>query len=118
MQHLLTAALLAALAAAPLRADEPKETPKDEKPSMEKRFQEITQEFKSAQEPLVKEFGAAKSDEERQAVVARLPKLAAPFAAKAIALAEEDLKNPVAIRCLHFALSAGKSERAVELLIG
>src|SRR5207253_4469899 len=65
-----------------------------------------------AQEPLVKEFGAAKSDEERQAVVARLPKLAAPFAAKAIALAEEDLKNPVAIRCRSEERRVGKECRS------
>jgi hypothetical protein len=71
MKYLLTTAILAALVAAPLRADDkPKDKPKDEKPTVQKKFQEITQEFEKAQEPLIKEFQAAKTDEEKEAVIA------------------------------------------------
>src|SRR5258707_10681458 len=116
MKYILTAALLAALTAAPLQADDkPKEKPKDEKPTVQKKFQEITQEFEKAQEPLIKEFKSAKTDEQKEAVIAKLPKVAAPFAAKALKLAEANPKDPASGEPVMFALQLGKSERAGEL---
>ncbi|MFL5342170.1 MAG: TlpA family protein disulfide reductase [Gemmataceae bacterium] len=119
MKSVLTAALLAALAAAfPLRADEPpKDKPKDEKPTAEKQLEEITREYQKAQQPLIEEFKSAKTEEEKKAVAAKLPKVAVPFAAKAVKLAENNPKDPVAIHALGFALGAGRSERAAELLV-
>ena len=115
MKSVLTAAILAALAAVlPLRAEDP---PKEEKPAVAKQFEEITKEYQKALQPLNEEFNAAKTEEEKKAVVAKLPKLAAPFAAKAVKLAENNPKDPVAIHALGFALGAGRSERAAELLV-
>jgi len=116
MKHILTAAMLAALAAAPLWADDKKDEKKDDKASVEQQFQELVKEFQTAVQPLQKEMQSAKSVEERKAVFAKLPKMAAPYVAKAVKLAEANLKDPAAVQCLFFALELGKSERAGELL--
>jgi thiol-disulfide isomerase/thioredoxin len=116
MKHVLTAAVLAALAAAPLWADDKKDAKKDDKPSVDQQFQDIVKEFQKAAEPLGKELQGAKTGEEREAIFAKVPKLAAPFVTRALKLAEDNLKDPAAVKALMFGLELGKSERAGALL--
>lgn len=115
MKYLLCGALAAIALALPVRAqDKPKA---DEKPSVQQQFQDIVKEFREAQQPLVKEFQGAKDDAERAAIRAKFPKIGAPFAAKAIKLAEENAKDIASLQCLNFAMQVGRSDRAAELLI-
>lgn len=112
---ILTLALLA-LAAAPLAAQD-KAKPDDkppEPPALQKQFGELQKEFNAA---MRKKLDAAKDDAEREAVFENVTSVGAPFAEKAVKLAQENLKDPAALGPLTFALIVGRSEKAADLVI-
>lgn len=111
MKRIMSAVLLA-VAAMPLLADDPK----PEK-GLREQFQEIIKEFREAQQPLIKEYQAAKTDAEREAVVAKLPKVAKPFGERAVKLATANAKDPFAPQVLAFALLAAENETAGDMLL-
>jgi len=114
MKRIVVAVLAIAFAASAMAQDKPKDEPK--KPTRGDRFKTIIQDWQKAQEPLRKEFVELKTDEEREAFIAKLPPRFAPFAEAAVKLAEEDLKDPAAFEALMFAMMAAQSEKAAELM--
>lgn len=113
MKRLWSVVLLAGAIVLPVLADDQPA----EKKSLRDEFQEIIKEFREAQQPLAKEFQSAKTDEEREAVVAKLPRVAKPFGERAVKLAKENLKDPLSAQILAFALQAAHNETAGELIL-
>ena len=85
--------------------------------SMRDQFQELVKEFRKAQVPLAHDYQAAKTDEEREVIAARLPKLAKPFGERTVAIAKTDLKDPLASQLLMFALQVAQNEKAGALIL-
>jgi thiol-disulfide isomerase/thioredoxin len=112
MTRILSVVLLAGASALPLWADDPK----PEK-GLREQFQEIIKDFREAQQPLIKEYQAAKTDAERDAVVAKVPTIAKPFGDRAVKLAKANAKDPFTPQVLAFALLAAENEAAGDLLL-
>lgn len=117
MKRLLLVLLAVGCAACVRADDKPKDKPDEpKKPTRLERLQTIAKDLQKAQEPLRKEFTELKTDEEREAFIARVPVRFAAFAEAAVKLAEEDLKDAAAFEALMFAMMAGNNEKAAELL--
>lgn len=112
MNRVLMAALAAALVATAGLAED-----KAEVKPVRDQFQEIIKDYQTAQRPLIAEFQNAKTEEEKEAVIAKLPALAKPFGEKAVKLASDNPKDPAAIQCLMFALQAAQNEQAGQKLL-
>lgn len=104
---------LALAVAAPAMADEKKD---DKKPSRSERFKAIIKDWQKAQEPLRVEFNKLKTEDEKEAFIAKLPALFAPFAEAAVKLAEEDPKDPAAFEALMFGIMGAQNEKAAEVM--
>ena len=112
MKKLWTVLLLAGVIVMPVWADD-----KPEEKSVREQFQEIIKDFQEAQQPLAKEFRAAKTDEEREAIIAKLPKMAKPYGDRAVKLAKAHSKDPLAPQMLAFALQVAQNDSAGETLL-
>ena len=118
MIRFLTTAALAALIVAPaLAQDKDKPKPDDKPPeptTLQKQYAEIQKEFGAA---LQKKMQAAKDDTEREALFGKLHEIGGPYADKAVKLAQDNLKDPMALEVLTFALIVGRSEKAADLVV-
>ena len=115
MTRLISLAALLALAVAPLAAqDKAKPDDKPPEPALQKQYAELQKEFNAA---MRKKLEAAKDDAEREAVFQNLSVVGAPFADKAVKLAQDNVKDPAALGPLTFALIVGRSEKAADLVV-
>jgi thiol-disulfide isomerase/thioredoxin len=102
MTRILTAAVVAALIAAPaLRADDAKSG--DVKSNRLDQVKAIQQEFTKAQQEFAKKFQAAKTPQERQELNKERP-APAPFVAKAEKIIDADAKDEAGFEALMFAV--------------
>src|SRR5437899_6598675 len=116
MTRFLPLAALAAVALASCLSAQDKAKPDDKSsdpPALQKQYAEIQKEFNAA---MRKKLDAAKDDAEREAVFENLSVVGAPFAEKAVKLAQENLKDPAALGPLTFALTVGRSEKAPDVI--
>jgi len=104
MRSILSAALAVCLCGLAVALDDKKP---DETPTTAQKFQAIQKEFQETATSLGKEFQAAKTPEEKSAIRDKFFGLQPKFAEKALALAEADLKDPVAFDAVLFALNMG-----------
>ncbi|MBA4191216.1 MAG: hypothetical protein C0467_24815 [Planctomycetaceae bacterium] len=109
MRSLLAAALAVCLCslAGALDDKKPDEKKSDETPTTAQKFKAIQKEFQDTAESLGKEFQAAKTPEEKNALREKFFGLQPKFAEKALSLAQADLKDPVAFDAALFALNMG-----------
>jgi thiol-disulfide isomerase/thioredoxin len=101
--------------------DKPKDKPDDNAPTMAKQFRAIVQDWQRTMEEQSRGSHEVKNIEEREKLIekfiAKLPEITKPFSDKAVALAKQDLKDPVALECLLFAVTEAQNEQAAALLV-
>ena len=110
MRLLLTFTLLSGMYGL-ASAQEKKDNPK---PSLQEKIQEIQKEIQKAQEPLLKEFQAAKTDKEKDAIREKAMALQSNYADKFLAVAMEDVKDPAALLVMLQAMQMGQGKAVSE----
>ncbi|MCE9562425.1 MAG: TlpA family protein disulfide reductase [Planctomycetes bacterium] len=119
MRSLLSAALAVCLCSLAGALDDKKA---DEKPTPAEQFKAVQKELQETGSSLQKEFQAAKTDEEKNAIREKFFALRPKFAEKALAIALADPKDPTAFEAALFALNMGGAtpvaEKAADLIGG
>src|SRR5262245_44668708 len=93
----------------------------DKKPTVAEQIKALQKQFQEDQQPLIKDFQAAKTDKEKQEIIAKAQAMSAKLAEQMLALASENAKDPAAFDAAMFALQNGQgatSVKAAELIAG
>jgi hypothetical protein len=122
--HRVALGVLAVLLCVPaLRAlEDPKDKPKAEKPGTPaEQEQALEKEFSQAQQEFFKVYGQAKTDQERQDLVAKKYPKPQEYAPRFLELAEKHPKDPAAIKALvwvtRYARIGPQGNKALEILL-
>jgi hypothetical protein len=87
--------------------EDPKDKPKADAASPAAAFKELTAKYDTAYQEFLKEYRAAKTNEERQKILReKQPKLQ-EFTAKLLEIAEKNAKDPAAVDCLIWIVQRG-----------
>lgn len=88
---------------------------RDEKPATAaEKMKALQKQFQDEQQGLIKEYEAAKAEKEKNEIVAKFRELSGKHAGRMLALAAENVKDPVAFDAAMMALQAGQGETAVK----
>jgi hypothetical protein len=103
-------------------ADEPKDQPKaDSSAGPAQQLQALQEEVQKAQQEIVKEYRAAKTEEGRQQAIERMRKMPARFVGRFLDLAQKHPKDPAAFDALTFVVANGpdgpEADKAGDLLL-
>ena len=85
--------------------DKDKTKPKKEPSAAAKQFADLQKEYKTAESALLKEFKAAKSEDEPAKIIARYKETLATFSNRFVKIAEEHPTDPVAFDALVWAVT-------------
>jgi thiol-disulfide isomerase/thioredoxin len=96
------------------------EKTEDPKPTLKDKIRTIQQDLQKEQEPLIKEFQAAKTDKEKDAIREKAMAMMPKYAEKILAAALEDPKDPASLSALRQVMQMGQdgavSEKAADAI--
>ncbi len=93
---------------------------RDDKPTVAEQIKTIQKKFQDEQQTIVKDYNAAKTDKEKNDIVAKFQAMQGKMAEQMLAIAEANTKDPAAFDAAMIAFQAGQGAtgtKAVDLII-